>query len=315
MSLYNFFPELNYYFYNYWMNYGKIVSDFIFIPESYDLTTDNVIEKNSLFSLLFNRSFSSEEYYYLFDEITLSDLPRGIKERIGYSGSEIHIYQGAPSGIMGSTSENILNLQTDDLMMMDLLLQYRIGNMPSLVGIYHDNLSTTISKLIYRYLDFKLNANFSWFNTNTLISDQTNIVEVILELYILNEVHLDMESWQLQIDAGVIKYRAVRQRQYVTDPDMALGRIYFCYLPNTSLNWYVTIEGELQSNSNFEIKYLDSTSGDLTCHTNCYIEWGDLVDIATGYIIILDYYSHEPIKYISGCACYPNGDVDAIPPE
>jgi len=52
----------------------------------------------------------------------------------------------------------------------------------------YDILSTNLSKLIFTYLDFKINQRYSRYNDRTLIASDSSVIELCYETYVLDEI-------------------------------------------------------------------------------------------------------------------------------
>lgn len=83
---------------------------------------------------------------------------------------------------------NIFHLKSDDLLLIRKILEYKQTGTTDISGIVFNNLTTNLSKLIYLYLDLKLNNNYSLYNNNVLISDATSILECMFEYYLIQEM-------------------------------------------------------------------------------------------------------------------------------
>ena len=84
---------------------------------------------------------------------------------------------------------NLYGLRTDDIILLDRLLVYRLEpENATLVGINYDTLSTNLSKLIYIYLDLKINDNFELFDHEALMSGSADLLEQCYESYVIEAV-------------------------------------------------------------------------------------------------------------------------------
>jgi hypothetical protein len=83
---------------------------------------------------------------------------------------------------------NIFRLKSDDLLLIRKLLEYKQTGSTDISGIIYGNLTTNLSKLIYLYLDLKVNNDYSLYNNNILISDATSILESMFEYYLIQEM-------------------------------------------------------------------------------------------------------------------------------
>ena len=81
---------------------------------------------------------------------------------------------------------NLFNLQNDDIMMLDILLEYRLH--PSTTSLVVDfySLTTRLSKLIYLYLDLVINKKTDKYNDDSLISSDDTLLESTYEAYLVD---------------------------------------------------------------------------------------------------------------------------------
>jgi hypothetical protein len=149
--------------------------------------------------LLFNENYPGTNYHYNFFQATYGCSPSVVNRRI-------HIYAGSKYVRMGfpnqDDSEDIFNLTNEEKAMLNGLLAYRIDStsltvVDSTASTYFDstavvlycvynNLSSTLSKLIYLYLDLKVNNNISKYNNLDLISSG-GLLTSCYEAYVINE--------------------------------------------------------------------------------------------------------------------------------
>lgn len=73
--------------------------------------------------------------------------------------------------------------------MLDKLLEYRLDSTSvSIVGIDYDTLSTSLSKLIYIFLDLRINQSYTHYNTPDLISSPGQVLENLYEAFIIEQI-------------------------------------------------------------------------------------------------------------------------------
>jgi len=185
-----FIPELNYYFGEFVRN-TKLNKYQIKSPASF---LESIITPKSFIELLFNDSWPSiyTDYIYCYrQETSQSAWPSSIKNRINLYSNSSQYYVLADSNESGidSTSSNIFLLQQDDLTMLDKLLEYRLdGTSVTIADIDSTALTTNLSILIYQYLDLKINNNYQAYNNTVLIADQSKILEVMYEEYVIENM-------------------------------------------------------------------------------------------------------------------------------
>jgi len=161
------------------------------IPELY-------LSANSFISLLFNDDYNQKDYEWRYKEETNVLAVPNIAER------RLQIYPGSWKYLIhDSTGENIFNLQPIDFTMLNTLLAYRTDEtsvtmidttgtltVDSTSSTYilranYGQMTTDLSKLIYLYLDLKINGNYSHYNNNEVISD-CQVLESLYEMYLLD---------------------------------------------------------------------------------------------------------------------------------
>lgn len=143
--------------------------------------------QKSFIEMLFNDSYSWVEYKYLYTQKERGSWPTPITVRLNLYPASAKYYELAQD----STGENLFLLQADDLTMLNALLSYRVDAtsvtiFDSTSGIVYEDLSTPLSKLIYLYLDLKVNDNFSRYDNTTLVSQGT-LLTTFYELYVLDQ--------------------------------------------------------------------------------------------------------------------------------
>jgi hypothetical protein len=160
------------------------------IPELY-------LSTNSFINLLFDDSFSSLTYEYRYKEETNKLIwPRIVLQRIQvYPASSKYL-------VLSNTGNNVFNLQQDDLVLLDALLAFRLDSTSvtivensqpaffdstsNILYVDFSLLSTPLSKLIFLYLDLKINENFTRYN-NLLLVSSGGLLESCFEAYVIDE--------------------------------------------------------------------------------------------------------------------------------
>jgi len=93
---------------------------------------------------------------------------------------------------------NVFNLNSDDIIMLNMLMVYRKGFniytydeqpyvMPFSQIDYVNDLSSTLSKLIYAYLDLRVNGKYYYFDNENLFvksSGVKGLLETFFELFL-----------------------------------------------------------------------------------------------------------------------------------
>ena len=208
-------PEFQHFFYNYVLN-SIINKNKIPLPVDIDSI---FIEKGSVIELLSNDIFPHNTYSYLYinQEDRLS-WPSLVRHRL-------MIYPSSKFLIHDIDGNNIFNLQSDDFAMLNILLQYRHDSTSvNIIGIDStsdstafiivtdstsqtsviygnvDGLNTTLSQLIYLYLDLHINENYlSYYNIPNIISDGT-MLSTYFELKLIDDYFTYMSAREISFN-------------------------------------------------------------------------------------------------------------------
>jgi hypothetical protein len=188
-------PELQYYFENF-IRFSIINKNQIPAPVTVE---DTYIPQQSFIELLFNDNYSHTSYKYRYTEsASRSTIPLEYLERIMLypaSGKYMEV---------NDIGENFFLLQSNDLTMLDALLSYRVDStsltMIDTTGVISfdstsvilyadfDSFTTSLSKLIYLYLDLKVRSKTSNYNNITLVSSG-DLLSSCYEAYVLDEFY------------------------------------------------------------------------------------------------------------------------------
>lgn len=187
-----FFPELCYYLNKYWTEHVVIRLTNIYISEISDYEPK---VKNSFLNMIFNHNYPFDDYVYEFQRIDLSELPKPLRERIRSShlAKNIYIYE-TKSESCTENSECVTMFPPDDrtIVLLDSVLRYRKGLDPDLSRIQYEELETEFQKLLYEYLDFHYNKNYSILDSRLSLNNnksilKENVLEKAFEIYLINE--------------------------------------------------------------------------------------------------------------------------------
>ena len=171
-----YIPDLNY-----WINATlyrySILKYKISAPANEKL---EAIPRYTFIELLFNDEWPENinKYLYLYEEIPRIRWPRLISRRLNAIKDTKYFYAFDTT----SSNLNIFDLTSIDLEMLDYLLLYRTGNLFDF-NIDYIILNTNLSKLIYLYLDLKINNNYERYNNENIISNK--LLEYFYEVYLL----------------------------------------------------------------------------------------------------------------------------------
>lgn len=187
MSVKKFFPELNYYFYNYISSNNNLYVKHVDIPDI-DANINNVAEGSSIFQLLFDNDYPYSDYVYTFSTKSAKFFSPNIVSRIKSTYSTVNIY------ITDSTSGSDVLLIEDELKTLtDLLLTYRTTTTCDLSSVDYNSLTKNLSIMIYQYLNFKVNGVYTEIDTTEILSS-TVTLDNLYEYYLLNELYGSLVS-------------------------------------------------------------------------------------------------------------------------
>lgn len=154
---------------------------------------------NSFIEMLFNEDFAGNEYKTDYIEESFGLWPSVVVRRV-------QIYPGAKylsQAVDGDErAEDIWNFTNEEKAMLDALLAYRMDStslsfVDSTTTISFDstatilyaninNFTSKLAKLIYLYLDLKVNGNIANYNNLDLVSTG-GLLSTLYELYVINE--------------------------------------------------------------------------------------------------------------------------------
>jgi hypothetical protein len=195
-------PELQYWFNKALIN-GEINKEGIPIPVTFDTV---YLPQKSFIELLFNENFKGDRFFYLYEEAT---------DKLGWpyvARTRMMVYPFAAKYLELEDEDqplqntccftNAFVLESQDLMMLDVLLAYRndstsvtIIYTPPVETIYVDGtavttfeqLTTPLSKLIFIYIDLKRYNRTNLYSDEDLISQGT-ILESCFEVFLVDQM-------------------------------------------------------------------------------------------------------------------------------
>lgn len=187
-------PDLLYYINNYVVNSTANKSKIPF-PDTFLIA---YLEDNKSFiRLLFDENWpiTSMNYRYLFREETdLSVISQNLRTRLSLYPANSKLYL-CDSDSTSVCSVNIFGIEQDDLSLLDKLLQYRIDTTScDITTIVYEDLNTNLSKLIYIYLKFKIDNDYTLFDNETPISDDNNVLQNFFESFIIDKIYIYLSS-------------------------------------------------------------------------------------------------------------------------
>lgn len=186
-------PELQYWF-NYFVINSEVNKNQIPVPTTLD---EVYLPQKSFIELLFNDDYEYTEYKYHYElDTNKYSWPYIVRTRMGVYPSSARYYT-----LADSTATNLFNLKENDITLLNALLAYRIDStavsiitdttavnfVSNILYSNYNNLNTNLSKLIFLYLDLKINQNYSNYNNEDLVSEGS-LLETLYESYILDEM-------------------------------------------------------------------------------------------------------------------------------
>jgi len=182
----NLVPELQYYFNNFVKN-SALNKNLTSFPSSLNILY--LDENKSFIRLLFDENYSHTTYRYLYRLGNESEIPTPINIRLKLYPSSGRYYL-CDNDSTAICNINLFSLENDDLNMLDKLLDYRMDSTSCDISyITYINLNTNLSKLIFLYLDLKINNNYSNYDNENLVSETTRPLEVLYENIVVEEIY------------------------------------------------------------------------------------------------------------------------------
>jgi len=182
LSSTNLVPELQHFF-------NDLVKNSSLNKYKVPFPSDILVEsfnQASFIQLLFDDSWPKTLTYFnsRFKEVSRTTWPQRVLDRTGIYSSSSKYFTSDNTSI---ATINLFNLQSVDEEMLSRLHEYRLDLLDSTTfnQISFLDMSTNISKMIYIYLDLKINSNFSRYNNLDLISDPNSVLESAYEAYLI----------------------------------------------------------------------------------------------------------------------------------
>jgi hypothetical protein len=197
-------PELQYWFNNF-VTFSIVNKNEVPAPVPVD---EIFLPKKSFIEMLFNENYSYDEYITLYkEELSKSCWPQ-------LTASRLCIYpSSAKYMILDVQGANFFNLQNDDLILLDALLAYREDStsvtiidsatlsFDTTANILYANfniLQTTLSKLIFLYLDLKIYGNYQNYDNLLLVTTGT-LLETMFETLLIDEYFAYMTDREVDV--------------------------------------------------------------------------------------------------------------------
>lgn len=216
----NFFPELNHWIYSL-ITKSSIENKNINIPVF--LESELWRGENSIFRVLFDETYLSMSYDYLFYAADLQKLKNADKQ----INRSLQIYGNYVSPFLTLSEENLQYLDTietdineltgvnyfgiteEDKTFLDYLCEYRLTNNIDVSSIVFDNIMSPLSKLIYVYLLYKTTQEVHAYLLSTeTLSDSNNLLQVLFEKFIINDIYKSL-SHEFNLDVLIDNIRSM----------------------------------------------------------------------------------------------------------
>lgn len=201
-------PELQYWFNNF-VTFSKVNKNEVPAPVPVD---EIFLPKKSFIEMLFNDNYSYDEYIALYSEETSKSCwPQSTAARLCIYPSS------AKYMLLDDQGNNFFNLQSDDLILLDALLAYRedstsvtiidstsvsiVTDATANITILYANfniLQTTLSKLIFLYLDLKIYGNYQNYDNLLLVTTGT-LLETMFEALLIDEYFAYMTDREVDV--------------------------------------------------------------------------------------------------------------------
>jgi hypothetical protein len=147
------------------------------------------IYEGSFIELLFNDNYDKTTYRYMYREVLdKTSWPAAIKQRMMLDPDTAHYYI-ADGDDPNEYNINVYNIQSHDIIMMDRLLVYRLEpENATLIGIDYDILDTSLAKMIYIYLELKINGDYSKYDNEAIFTRKLKSLETCYETYLTQNI-------------------------------------------------------------------------------------------------------------------------------
>lgn len=175
--------DLQYYF-------AKLIIDSkLNFNQAFAPSSSYVVDPNSrsIIRLLFDNEWPPDFSFYfpLFREASITECPLMLRQRLMLYPSTAKYYLADST----DCTINFLNLQTDDYHLLYALLEYKTQGTHYQFDSYNfENLETTLSKLIFIFLDLKVNYRNIYYNNDETLADPGNLLENCFEFYVQESI-------------------------------------------------------------------------------------------------------------------------------
>lgn len=282
----NYLPQLDIAFYNYWRDCGEITVADIPTPVIY---VDNLDQPANIFNMLFDNNYSYPDYSYMFQKISVTNLPQNIVSRVMVKGSMVTCYRVCVNEL-GDELKNVLNITGTDVVLLDHLLSYRYTGTADISGIEFEELDTELSELIYIYLDVYVNKNFKRIPDLNGVEETNKTLTELYRFYVINECHKLLKISDVWLDNVDTNYHINRKNITVTQ-DIIDGGIFVLDNPaplNDKSQMYIMYNGIKLLDGEFDLIDIDGVIS-VKFTDSFYSKY----TLKVGDIFIVQYYSEE----------------------
>lgn len=277
-----YFPDLNYWFRQYWLTYGDITVSQVSLP----VIDDNFIDNSSIFALLFNIGFGSTSYNLNFSRKAITSMQSATIDRLSIYGGFSNIYIGDDEG------EQIISFFDADILMFDTLLSYRLFGDCDISEIDYNSLNTVLSKQIYMYIDVLMNQVFEYVDTIGNLQP-TNILEYLFGIFVNNEMHRYIKFYNVYLESSIQRLYPIRRIFSLTSDEITNGEITVSGYPNER-TIYVYLDGELlEKDVDYTVNFSDYEEYDMygSYDDSEFTIYWTSNSFKEGSILIIDFYT------------------------
>ena len=186
-------PEFQYYT-------NKLIIDTVLnknlIPFSSPIDVKFLNDNKSFIRLLFDNDWPQQftNYRYLYRKELLNVCPPEVRTRLMINPMTARYYV-CDSDDSNICNVNLFDLESDDLMMLDKLLEYRLDSTSVVsINVIFNDLISPLAKLIYIYLNLKINNDYSLYDSSVIYSYAQNPLQNFYELYVVEQIFNTISS-------------------------------------------------------------------------------------------------------------------------
>jgi len=207
-------PELNYWIYQRYFEGPINEYPFEFPTE---MNKSKWCSDNSVLNLLFNETFNEDSYQILYKQISFQNLNDIIlTTRLVQFRNDIQIYKCSrgsvlpypppttPCSLPNENGENIFEFDEEEINLLNILFDYRstgYDTSSQLDVIIFDDLNSSLSKLIYIYLQLSIYDNFDIYDNSLTYSNQNRLIELLFEKYVIDTYFRLLQKSYLVLDS------------------------------------------------------------------------------------------------------------------